>query len=153
MLCNNYWSRNLICPYLFWVISPRNSTSFTRPFLAGRPRGLMKFIRGFASKKRQDRGSWVHHGCRAHVLSRTQFNSSPVWYPWIQLSTWSLHSQFRRASLCHALSLKALQLRHSVKMITSQVQFKFHQYQNTTFFFAISPNLMPAKFFHYTVII
>ena len=41
------------------------------------------------------------------------------------------------------------------KMITSQVQFqiakfKFRQYQNTTFF-AISPNLMPAKFSRYTV--
>ena len=39
MLCNNYWSRNLIGSYHFWVISPRNSTLFTlftRPFLAGR---------------------------------------------------------------------------------------------------------------------
>ena len=36
MLCNNYQSRNLIGHYLFWVISPRNSTSFTRPFLARR---------------------------------------------------------------------------------------------------------------------
>ena len=49
----------------------------------------------------------------------------------------SLHSQFWRASVHHAL--KALQLCHSVKMITSQVQFqiakfKFCQYQNTTFF-------------------
>ena len=33
---NNYQSRNLIGHYPFWVISPRNSTSFTRPFLAGR---------------------------------------------------------------------------------------------------------------------
>ena len=33
---NNYRSRNLIGHYPFWVISPRNSTSFTRPFLAGR---------------------------------------------------------------------------------------------------------------------
>ena len=33
---NNYRSRNLIDHYPFWVISPRNSTSFTRPFLAGR---------------------------------------------------------------------------------------------------------------------
>ena len=49
----------------------------------------------------------------------------------------SLHSQSRRASVRHAL--KALRLRHSIKMITSQVQFqiakfKFRQYQNTTFF-------------------
>ena len=29
-------SRNLIGPYHFWGISPRNSTLFTRPFLAGR---------------------------------------------------------------------------------------------------------------------
>jgi len=36
VLRNNYWSRNLIGPYRFWVISPRNLTSFTRPFLAGR---------------------------------------------------------------------------------------------------------------------
>ena len=36
VLRNNYWSRNLIGPYRFWVISPRNSTSFTRPFLSGR---------------------------------------------------------------------------------------------------------------------
>ena len=36
MLRNNYRSRNLIGHYPFWVISPRNSTSFTRPFLAGR---------------------------------------------------------------------------------------------------------------------
>ena len=36
MLHNNYQSRNLIGHYPFWVISPRNSTSFTRPFLAGR---------------------------------------------------------------------------------------------------------------------
>ena len=27
--CNNYWSRNLIGHYYFWVISPRNSISFT----------------------------------------------------------------------------------------------------------------------------
>ena len=31
VLRNNYWSRNLIGLYRFWVISPRNST---RPFLA-----------------------------------------------------------------------------------------------------------------------
>ena len=36
MIRNNYRSRNLIGHYPFWVISPRNSTSFTRPFLAGR---------------------------------------------------------------------------------------------------------------------
>ena len=36
MLRNNYGSRNLIGHYHFWGISPRNSTSFTRPFLAGR---------------------------------------------------------------------------------------------------------------------
>ena len=36
MLRNNYQSRNLIGHYPFWVISPRNLTSFTRPFLAGR---------------------------------------------------------------------------------------------------------------------
>ena len=36
VLRNNYWSRNLIGPYRFRVISPRNSTSFTRPFLTGR---------------------------------------------------------------------------------------------------------------------
>ena len=36
MLRNNYRSRDLIGHYPFWVISPRNSTSFTRPFLAGR---------------------------------------------------------------------------------------------------------------------
>ena len=36
MLRNNYRSRNLIGHYPFWVISPKNSTSFTRPFLAGR---------------------------------------------------------------------------------------------------------------------
>ena len=51
----------------------------------------------------------------------------------IQLSTWSLHSQFCRASVRHAL-----RLRHSVKMIMSQVQFqiakfKFRQYENTFF--------------------
>ena len=35
--CNNYWSRNLIGPYHFLGISPRNSTSFlSRPFLARR---------------------------------------------------------------------------------------------------------------------
>ena len=49
----------------------------------------------------------------------------------------SLHSQFWQANVRHAL--KALRLRHSVKMITSQVQFqitkvKFRQYQNTIFF-------------------
>ena len=36
VLRNNYQSYNLIGHYPFWVISPRNSTSFTRPFLAGR---------------------------------------------------------------------------------------------------------------------
>ena len=36
LLRNNYQSRNLIDHYPFWVISSRNSTSFTRPFLAGR---------------------------------------------------------------------------------------------------------------------
>ena len=33
---NNYHSRSLIGHYHFWVISPRNLTLFTRPFLAGR---------------------------------------------------------------------------------------------------------------------
>jgi len=67
----------------------------------------------------------------------------------------SLHSQSRQASIRHAL--KALRLCHSVKMITSQVQF---QSPNLNFanikiqpFFAISPNLMPAKFSRYTVCI
>ena len=41
MIRNNYWPRNLIGPYRFWVISPRNSTSFTGLFLAGRWRGLV----------------------------------------------------------------------------------------------------------------
>ena len=36
MLRNNYQSRNLIGHYPFWVISPKNLTSFTRSFLAGR---------------------------------------------------------------------------------------------------------------------
>ena len=36
VLRNDYWSRNLIGPYRFCVISPRNSSSFTRLFLAGR---------------------------------------------------------------------------------------------------------------------
>ena len=36
MLRNNYQSRNLIGLPPFWRISPRNSTSFTRPFLTGR---------------------------------------------------------------------------------------------------------------------
>ena len=36
MLHNNYRSHNRIGPYHFWGISPRNSTLFTRPFLAGR---------------------------------------------------------------------------------------------------------------------
>ena len=36
MLRNNYRSGNLIGHYPFWIISPRNSTLFTRPFLAGR---------------------------------------------------------------------------------------------------------------------
>ena len=39
VLCNNYWSRNLIGPYRFWVRSPRNSTSFTRMFLTKRRAG------------------------------------------------------------------------------------------------------------------
>ena len=36
VLRNNYQSRNLIDPYDFWIISPRNFTSFTRPFLGSR---------------------------------------------------------------------------------------------------------------------
>ena len=36
MLCNNYQPRNLIGQCHVWVISPRNSTWFTGPFLAGR---------------------------------------------------------------------------------------------------------------------
>ena len=36
VLCNNYRSCNLIGPYHFLGISPRNLTSFTRPFLTGR---------------------------------------------------------------------------------------------------------------------
>ena len=36
VLRNSYWSRKLIGPYRFWVISPRNSALFTRLFLAGR---------------------------------------------------------------------------------------------------------------------
>ena len=35
MLCNNYWSHNLIGLYCFWVISRGNLTLFTRPFVAG----------------------------------------------------------------------------------------------------------------------
>ena len=35
-LLNNHQSCNLIGLYRFWVISPRNSTSFTRSFLTGR---------------------------------------------------------------------------------------------------------------------
>ena len=36
VLRNNYQSHNLIGHYSFWVISPRNSTLFTRPFLTER---------------------------------------------------------------------------------------------------------------------
>ena len=36
VLRNNYQSRNLIGPYHFWGISPRNSTSFTGSLLARR---------------------------------------------------------------------------------------------------------------------
>ena len=36
VLHNNYQSHNLIGPYHFWAISPRNSTSFTRSFLTRR---------------------------------------------------------------------------------------------------------------------
>ena len=36
VLRNSYWSRNLISPCHFRVISPRNPTSFTKPFLAER---------------------------------------------------------------------------------------------------------------------
>ena len=36
VLRNNYRSHNLIGHNRFWVISPRNSTSFTRLFLTGR---------------------------------------------------------------------------------------------------------------------
>ena len=32
----NYWSHNLIGYYPFWIINPRNSTSFTELFLTGR---------------------------------------------------------------------------------------------------------------------
>ena len=59
-------------------------------------------------------------------------------------------------SLAYAALAKSATIRHSVKLIchkyvytvTVQVQiakFKFRQYQNT----AISPNLMPTKFFRY----
>ena len=33
VLCNNYWYRSLIGLYRFWLISPRNLTSFTSRFL------------------------------------------------------------------------------------------------------------------------
>ena len=36
VLRNNYQSRNLIGPYHFWGISPRNLVLFTRPFIGGR---------------------------------------------------------------------------------------------------------------------
>ena len=36
VLRNNYQSHNLIGHYHVWIISLRNSTSFTRLFLAGR---------------------------------------------------------------------------------------------------------------------
>ena len=36
MLRNNYRSHNLIGPYNFWGMSPRNSTSFIRQFLGTR---------------------------------------------------------------------------------------------------------------------
>ena len=36
VLCNYYQSHNLIGPHHFWGISPRNSTFYTRPPLAGR---------------------------------------------------------------------------------------------------------------------
>ena len=95
------------------------------------------------------RGTWptTAHLCIVHsvrILSVCPFSHAVQFFPcMVPLNTAvdlkSLHSQFRRASLRHALSLKALRLRYSVKMITSQAQFqiakfKFRQYQNTTFF-------------------
>ena len=49
VLRNNCWSRNLIGLYRFWVISPRNSTSFTRPFLAGQARKAGHETRGLVT--------------------------------------------------------------------------------------------------------
>ena len=44
MVCNNYWSHNVVGPYQFGVISPRNLTSFTRPFLTVCRPGTFKTI-------------------------------------------------------------------------------------------------------------
>ena len=58
----------------------------------------------------------------------------------------SLHSQFWRASVRHAL--KALWLHHKYSSKLPNLNFANIKIQP---FFAISPNLMPAKFSRYTV--
>ena len=60
----------------------------------------------------------------------------------------SLHSQFRRASVRHAL--KALRLRHKYSSKSPNLNFANIKIQP---FFAISPNLMLAKFSRYTVVV
>ena len=100
------------------------------------------------------------HIVRILVLSRTQLNSSPVvgfLENMAPLNTAvdlkSLHSQFRRATVRHAL--KALQLRHSVAWLRHKYSSKSPNLNFANIkiqpFFAISPNLMPAKFSCYTV--
>ena len=87
----------------------------------------------------------TYHSHSVRILSVCPFSHAVQFFPcgWVPntfkntvalntaVDLKSLHSQFRQASVHHAL--RALRLRHSVKMITSQVQFQFPKLPNLNF--------------------
>ena len=79
---NNYWSHNLIGLYCFWVISPRNSTLFTRP---GGARGLdtrlKKRLEGLdATVSMRCHRNWNYHVWDGHKLKGNHYHYSKRWW-------------------------------------------------------------------------
>ena len=83
VLRNNYRSHNLIGPYHFWRISPRNSTLFTRPFFTGRharARHETKYVHGLKEQ----------NGSQPEMLTVAILSLSCSYCPLI--SSWTVHS-------------------------------------------------------------
>ena len=83
VLCNNYWSHNLIGPYRFWAISPRNSTSFTRPFHAGRYGGLVTTL-----------GDFIVGVCTAVTMQCWQTWTCEEWVNYSSFILWATYYSF-----------------------------------------------------------
>ena len=83
VLCNNYWSHNLIGPYRFWAISPRNSTSFTRQFHAGRYGGLVTTL-----------GDFIVGVCTAVTMQCWQTWTCEEWVNYSSFIFWATHYSF-----------------------------------------------------------